>query len=334
MNAWLERLTGVMLVDSWVLGLALLVPLAIWVRIRRGAPAIVFTPASLATDLPGSLRAAALPLPRLLQIGGVLLLVVALARPAVRTPLARRTQGIDILLCMDVSSSMTADDMDTRRSRLEVAKSAAARFVAQRRDDRIGLVTFARYPELRCPLTLDHAALTTLLEDIETVSSDSPEDATGIGTAVARAAQVLGGSGSPSRLLILLTDGEENVATADKPQEIAPVHAAQLCRQLGVRVYTVAAGVGTDGESAAPGAPPVDTRQVELLSERTDGRFFGARDAAALTTVYDAIDRLETAELEEARYEVKDRFLPVIGLGLLLLLSARILESTVLRVIP
>jgi Ca-activated chloride channel homolog len=322
-------MSGVDLHDPWLLLLALLVPAALLWRRLRGAPSVTFAPGP--EGLPRTWRTLLLPIPRLLQIAGLLLIVVALARPVERTRLALTTEGIDILLCLDTSSSMTANDMDSRRTRLEVAKDAAARFISGRPDDRIGLVVFARYPDLRCPPTLDHDALGQVLADVTTVDADGPEDATGIGAAVARAADVLNGSESGSKVVILLTDGEENVATRQHPNEIAPVHAAQLCERLGVRVYTVAAGVG---EAGAVGRAPVDTGPVERLSARTGGRFFAARDAEAVRSVYAAIDTLERVELDEPRFRTEERFVPVLSAALLLLLASRLLASTVFLVLP
>ena len=330
-----ERLTGLALVHPWMLLLALLVPLALWVRLRRPAPAVTFSPGAFLESpraLLRSWRVALVPLPLVLQALALLGVVVALARPVHREALPLATQGIDILLCVDTSSSMTATDMDDRRTRLEVARDAAARFVAGRPHDRIGLVSFARWPDLRCPPTLDHRALRALLAEVTTVPSDSPEDATGIGNAVARAAQALRTSAAPSKVVILLTDGEENVATAQTPGEIAPIHAAQLCAELGIRVYTIVAGVGRrtpSGEWVA-----LDTHQVERLAERTGGAFHTAPDADAVARVYAAIDAMEKAELPKPRWRALDRFLPLLGVAVALLVGARLLESSVLAVLP
>src|SRR5262249_8723088 len=154
------------------------------------------------------------------------------ARPVERTQIPHQHPGIDILLCLDLSSSMAATDLDPQQDRLQVAKAAARRFVDARASDRIGLLCFARYPDLRCPLTLDHAALQQVVERVAMMPNDSPEDATGIGTALCRAAAVLRASQARAKVVILLTDGEENVATVQTPDEIAPLHAAQLCQQF------------------------------------------------------------------------------------------------------
>jgi Ca-activated chloride channel family protein len=247
-------------------------------------------------------------------------------------PLPPSTDGIDILLCLDASSSMTARDLDAARTRLDVARDAAVRFVSGRPRDRVGLLRFARYPDVVCPLTLDHAALLTFLADVRLVASDGPEDATGIGAAVARAAQLFDMGSAASRVLVLLTDGEETVATTEAPDEIATLHAAQLCERLGVRVYTIAAGVGR----AQPGGTrtPLDTAQVEALAQRTGGRFFAASDAASLADIYAEIDALERAPLDEPRFRVEERFGALLAAGALLFLLSRLFDAAFLAVAP
>jgi Ca-activated chloride channel family protein len=311
----------VILLDPWLLATGLLIPVALW-RKRRAA-AVPFAPGSLLAVRP-TWRVRILALPRVLQVIALLLAVVALARPARREMLPLRTEGIDILLCLDTSSSMTANDMDRRRTRLDVAKAAAAEFVRGRPEDRIGLVSFARYPDLRCPLTLDHEALLGILAGVTLVASDGPEDATGIGTAVARAAQVLQADERRERVVILLTDGDENVAVEGAPGEIAPSHAAQLCAALGARVYAVAVGAG---------GPKLDGA-LQAMARRTGGEFHEARDASAVTAVYRQIDALEKTGFEKPRYVIEDGFLPFLAAAIALLLLGRLLESTVLGVFP
>jgi len=347
MSGLFERLTGLVLLDPAFLVLALLVPLAVWLGRRGGAPAVHFAPFGLlgrggeageggrddeGVAVPRSLRQRLLPLPRVLFVAGLLLVVVALARPARREPLPLRSEGLDILLCLDTSSSMTAKDMDPERARLEVAKDAATAFVGGRPEDRIGLVTFARYADLRCPLTKDHRALERILADVETVEGDGPEDATGIGTAAARAAQVLRDGGSRAGVVILLTDGEENVALEGVADEIPPTHAAQLARQLDVKVYGIVVGVGR--RDASGDWVRLDTRAVEAVAERTGGAFFEARNAGAVASVYARIDRLEKAPFEEPRYTFEDVFVPFLLAAVLLLLASRLLQVTWLDVLP
>jgi len=317
---------------AWLLA-ALLIPIAVWFSLRRGHASVTFAPGEfLGPRAPISWRVVLLPLPLVLQAVALLAIVFALARPVRRVALPLDEEGIDIVLCLDTSSSMLSNDLDARRSRLDVAKAAAGRFIEQRKHDAIGLISFARYPDVRCPPTLDHVAIGAILAGVATVDPDGAEDATGIGTAVARAAEVLGDDAATSRIVVLLTDGEENVATADRPGEISPIHAGQLCAQMGIRVYTIAAGVGRPGVDGQ--LVPLDTAQVEDLSRRTGGRFFEVRDAAALSDVYAEIDSLETRAQAEQRYRIEDAYVPLLSLALGLLLVGRVLGLTVLRVLP
>lgn len=325
---------SVSLRDPAMLGLAVLVVPALWLRFRRGGPALHFGAAHLLgrDRLPVSWRTATRGLPGALHVLGLLLLVVALARPMSREPLPLEKQGIDILLCLDTSSSMQANDMDLERTRLEVAKDAAQKFIRDRDDDRIGLITFARYADLRCPLTQDHEALAEILAEVETVEGDGPEDATGIGTALVRAAEVLDASPTASRVVILLTDGEETVATDGMPGEIPPAHAGQLSERLGLRVYPVVVGIGK--RSAAGRWTRLDTKDVRTLAARTGGAFHEARSAGAVEAVYARIDRLETSPFAEARFTMEDRYLPFLLLAFGLIAIGRLLGKSAWEVLP
>ena len=340
-----ESLTGYSLADPGMLLVLLLVPLALAIRYVRGVPTVLFSPAvllrkpksgrgddPLAAPLPVSWRVRLLGLPRGLQVAGLVVAGVALARPVERVPLPVEREGIDILLCLDLSSSMLTDDLDPVLTRLDIVKEAASAFIESRPDDRIGLVGFARYPDLRCPLTMDHEALLQILGELATVDSDGPEDATGIGTAVARSIDVLRTSEAKSKVVILLTDGEENVASERTPEEIAPLHAAQLGQQWGVRVYSIAAGIGR--RDATGKFVDIDTSQIQSLAVRTGGVFFKARDASTLGRVYEAIDALEKAQFEEPRYELEERFLVFLAVAVGLLVVSRVLAATVLEVLP
>ncbi len=348
MNSFLEALTGLRLLDPTFLLLAPLVVAVFFVERRRAAPGIAFAPAGflggtkaptpsdtltlVEPRLPESMRQRWLPLPGALCALGLLLVLLALARPVQRTPLPETTDGIDILLCLDVSSSMRAQDLDGERVRLDVAKDAAAQFIAARTHDRVGLLCFARYPDVRCPLTLDHQALRQILGEVSMVASDSQEDATGIGAALARAAQVLRQGVAKSKVAIVLTDGEENVATPQTPTEIAPLHAAQLCHELGVRAYTIAVGVGERLPDGAMRA--LDTTAIQRVARRTGGKFFAAADATTLRAVYAEIDGLERTVLAEPRFRVEERFLPFLLAALAALLLGRFLRATWLSVMP
>jgi len=307
----------VILRDPWMLALALLIPLALLRHRRTGDAAILFAPGRfLQPPLPHSRRAPWLTLARALSWLGFALAALALARPAERALLPQRSLGLEMVLCLDASSSMAARDLDAARTRLEVAQGAAARFVAGRPDDRIGLIRFARWPDFLCPPTLDHAALIESLNSARMVERDGPEDLTGIGAAVARAAQVLARSDARSRLIILLTDGAETVATESARGAITPEEAAEFARAAGIRVYPVVIGGERGGAATA-----------QLLAERTGGQSFGAADAESVTEVFAAIDRLEKSELAEPRYAYADRFLPVLAAALACLILGRLLRA-------
>lgn len=328
----MSDLLGLHLIEPRWLLLSLAVVAALVVRRRRGHPALVFAPLDLVEDGGPSIRRSLVSeWPALLRALAILLAVVALARPAVVEELPLEIEGIDVLLCLDVSSSMSARDLDAERTRLDVARDAAAEFIAGRAHDRIGLVSFARYPDLLCPPTLDHGALGKLLDAVELVEHQGPEDATAIGAAVAESAGVLKASDARSRVVVLLTDGAENVATAETPHEIAPLHAAQLCRDLGVRVYAIAAGA--DGATSSEWEV-VDTAEIEALAEKTGGRFFTAGDAESLADVYRAIDELERTTFAAPRYETEDRFLIFILLAAALHVAARVAEAHRRGVMP
>jgi Ca-activated chloride channel family protein len=339
MSAWLENLTGLWLLDPWWLWLGMLLPLGVWFRSRHGEPTVLFAPAPFlrvgslsGTPLPRSWRQRLWRLPRALQLLSLLLVLLALARPVQRVPQPDSREGIDILLCLDRSSSMAATDLDPDRPRLQVAKAAAAKFIAGRTDDRIGLLGFARFTDLVCPLTRDHGALRKLLDGLNAVEADGDEDLTGIGTAVARAAQVLRSSLARSKVVVPLTDGEENVATADTPDEIGPLRAGALCEELGVRVYGIAAGIGKQDRNG--NWIELDTQQMRGLAERTGGAFFAARDADAVNAVYATIDQLERVAFEEPRFLLVDRFLPFLLVALSLWVVSRGLRASVLEVLP
>jgi len=321
----------------WLLLLAF-VPIVLMLRLRR--PAVPFAAGSLLAGslanggvaLPKSWRQRLAWLPEACAIAALALGIFAMARPIERVPLPPERAGIDVLLCIDTSSSMAATDLGDARTRLDVVGEVAAAFVQQRDNDRTGFVTFARYADLRCPPTLDHAATAELLRAVKLVGKDSPEDATGIGNAVAQAAAVLRRSKAESKVIVLLTDGEENVATAATPQEVAPVHAAQLCARLGVRVHTIVVGQGNqkpDGRFVA-----LDTKAVREVAELTGGTFFTARDVSALQRVYHEIDALEKVEFAEPRVLAVELFAWPIAVAILLLVLGRWLSRRTLEVLP
>ncbi len=323
---------------AWLWLLALL-PLLWWWRSRTAPRALLATHglwqaplAGPAAALPHSWRERLVWLPFACELLGGALLVVALARPGESVPLPPERLGRSILLCIDRSSSMAAEDLAPGRTRLAVAREVAGAFTAARALDRIGCVEFARYADLRCPPTFDHAALRDLLQEVALVPAESDEDATGIGAAVALAATVLQRAPERGRVLVLLTDGEENVAVSGAPDEIPPEQAGQLCAQFGIRVHTIVVGDGKPGVDGR--TVPLDATAVEQIAKATGGRAFAARDAAGLQAAYAEIGALETAVFAEPRWLLREWFPVAIGLALLAWGLGRWLGATWLAVVP
>lgn len=286
----------------WALGLLpLLLLLWLWRRRRREyrPPALGF---SAAGWLPG--RETAPRWPGGLVALGFLLLTVSLARPQEGVRQSElESRGVDIVLSLDVSTSMRAEDFQPD-NRLAVAKRVAEDFVRARARDRLGLVAFAATAFTQCPLTLNHDALVTLLQRLD---FGMVEDGTAIGMGLATAVNRLRESKARSKVVILLTDGINNRGSVD------PATAAELARALGVRVYTV--GVGTTGVAPVPVDDPIFGRrtqpmQVEIdeevlrtIAARTGGQYFRATDPRSLAEIYREIDRLERSELSDIRYD-------------------------------
>lgn len=333
MSASFERLTGLVLQGPMVLalGLLLLAAGAAWWRLRRARrpQALALAPLAEGASL-ATWRTRLVHLPATLALLGLVLLLVVLARPAARVAHARPVEGLDLLLALDISSSMTTRGPDGL-TRLAHAQQAAREFIDARPHDRLGLVAFARYPELICPPTRDHAALKAQLAALRPVPADGPEDATAIGAAAALAAEALAAGasaagtpappGAAARVVVLLTDGEENVALEGHAGEVAPAHAAQLAQRLGVRLHVIATG------APAAGRPAPDLAPVRAMALRSGGRLLEASDARALGEAYEAIDRLERSAVPEPEVTLEDRPAAFLALALLLLLAARLLAA-------
>ena len=312
----------------WALPLLLLVAWLVW-RTRRPAerPAAVLW---VRTAGFGSRLAtlAVRPL-EVLPWVALALAVAAIARPqqGVRQT-ETETRGVDIELALDISPSMAAEDFRPS-NRLAVAKQTARDFIRQRAHDRLGLVAFAGTAFNQCPLTLDHDALTELLEGLDIGLA---EDGTAIGMGLATAVAGLKESRTPSRVVVLLTDGQNNRGAID------PLTGADLARALGVKVYTVLVGRG--GVVPVPVDDPLVGRRTEMvrmdvdeetlreIARRTGGRFFRAVDPAALAGIYSAIDRLERAPIHAIEYrEYFDLGPALLGVAALLL-AVHLLGST------
>lgn len=335
MNSWPSSISEMTLINPLMLLWALLIPLALWVLKVRGQVAVEFSPMALLQEVDSrkqSIRTRLARLPLVLNVVGLLALVVVLARPAELLPVPLVNEGIDILICLDKSSSMRINDMDTKSRRLDLAAEVAKTFVKGRSHDRLGLISFARFPDLTCPLTRDLNALSESIDYVSLVESEGPEDATGIGTALAKGVEVLTRSRAKTKVIVLLTDGAENVATAATPNEIAPIHAAQLCQELGIRVHAITAGRGVRAPDGV--YHELNTEQLQLVAEKTKGRYFNADDPMSLARAFHDIDQLEKTIIEEPRFFIRDCYLGLLISGIGLVLLSRILRATVLGVLP
>jgi Ca-activated chloride channel family protein len=320
---------------TWLL-LLIALPLAWWWGRRRRRPALVLPALARADTLPSTWREHLRWAPALLRALAFTGVVLAMARPqelAAGRPLT--TSGVDIVLALDASGSMKAEDFQPR-NRLEVAKQAAIDFVDERPNDRIGLVTFAGQAVTQAPLTLDHQAVTGSLRRIEI---GGLRDGTAIGTALATAVNRLRVSEARSKVVILLTDGVNNAGQID------PLTAAETAQALGVRVYTI--GVGTTGEAPYLIDDPrfgrryvrvvvrIDEEILREIAGRTGGRYFRATDPEALSQVYAEIDRLERSPLAGRRPVVRiDRYAWLLAVVLGLVVAEGALRATVFRRLP
>ena len=329
---------GLQFAQPLALTLLGLVALAFYLRRRTPFSARSFARFPLAEDLPRSLRQRLLPLLPILEALAAIAIVLALAGPYQLRQIPKRQKGIDILLCIDTSSSMSAKDMDPKKTRLRIAKDAAKEFAITRRNDRIGLLRFSRYPDLLCPPTLDHVALNQWIEGMRVVQPDGDEDLTGIGAALARGALVLGKNQGPPRskaeptpkVIILLTDGRETVAVQGSTGEIHPRQASLLCKRYGIRVHTIAVGRKKKGRGQS--RKPYDLAMLQSIASSSGGATFEAQDTLALTSIYNRIDQLETSNKDRPLLDRSEKFRPFLLAALLLLVTRILLGATYLEV--
>ncbi|PIQ63423.1 MAG: aerotolerance regulator BatA [Bacteroidetes bacterium CG12_big_fil_rev_8_21_14_0_65_60_17] len=302
-------------------------------RTRRAA--LVYSAAPTAARARASARARLRDLPLLVRTLSLALVVLALARPQQRDVVRERyAEGIDIVLTIDTSTSMRAEDF--RPNRFEAARQIASDFISGRVSDRIGLVVFAAQAFTQAPLTLDYDFLLSMLGEVET---GMIEDGTAIGTALATSVNALRNSDAESKVVILLTDGQNNRG------EISPETAAEVAQALGVRVYTI--GTGAQGEAPFIVDHPFSGRQrrmvpVEIdeemmtkVAESTGGRYFRATDNEALRRIYEQIGELETTRVQELEFvDVQENYLRFLLPAFLLVLFETLLSTTILRRFP
>lgn len=269
-----------------------------------------------------------------LRLAAIALLIVVIARPQISNKTSTQsTQGIDIVMALDLSGSMLAEDL--KPNRLEAAKDVAIEFIASRPDDNIGLVVFAGESFTQCPLTTDHGSLINLLKGLK---YDMIEDGTAIGSGLATAVARIKDSKAKSKVIILLTDGTNNKGT------VSPLTAAEMAATFGIRVYTI--GAGTHGMARYPFNTVVGVRYqnvpVEIdedvlkdIAETTKGHYFRATDTDNLHEVYHEIDQMEKTKLRVKEYSRKDEeYFPYLFAALLLLITEFLVRTLVLRRIP
>jgi len=264
----------------------------------------------------------------------IALLIVALARP--QTSLSRQdvsVEGIDLVIALDVSGSMLA--MDFRPNRIDAAKDIAMEFIDGRPNDRIGLVIFSGETFTQCPLTTDHAVLKNLFRDIH---SGMIDDGTALGDGLATAVNRLRGSKAISKVIILLTDGVNNMGSLD------PRSASEIAKLYGIRIYTI--GIGTMGQAPYPVQTPfgMQTQMMEVnidepllkeIANSTDGKYFRATNNAKLRSIYKEIDKMEKSKIDVTEFrKKKEEFLPLVLIALILLGAEALLRYVYLKNIP
>ena len=326
--------------SPYFLGLLAFIPLMVvyyvW-RTRQGGASIQVSTIDGVAEAPRTVRYYLRHLPFALRCAAVALLIVALARPqSVDEGSTSNTEGIDIVLAIDISTSMLAQDLQP--DRIQAAKQVAGNFITDRPGDRIGLVAFAGEAFTQSPLTTDQGTLQTLLGRLR---SGVVEDGTAIGNGLATAINRLRESDAKSKVIILLTDGVNNRG------EIAPQTAAEIAKAQGIRVYTI--GVGTEGMAPYPavdiyGTPTggtvmakveIDEKTLRSIAEQTGGQYFRATDKAKLKAIYDQINQLEKSKVEVTEHVTyHEQFLlwALAGLGLLVL--EFLFSNLVLKRIP
>ena len=321
--------------------LLLLIPYLLWYFFyrKKSEPTIRMSDTYAYLNAPMSLRMRLINIPMFLCCLTFVLVVLIMARPQTRNSWDKRSvEGIDIMLAMDVSTSMLAEDLKPNRS--EAAKDVAADFIASRPNDNIGLTIFAGESFTQCPMTTDHSSLLNLLQNVRTdiAARGLISDGTAVGMGLANAISRLKDSKAKSKVVILLTDGSNNMG------DISPMTSAQIAKSLGIRVYTI--GVGTN--KVAPYPMPVaggvqyvnmpveiDTKTLSDIAATTQGNFYRATNNRELKQIYHDIDKLEKTKMNVKTFSKRyEAYQPFAFLAVFSLLLEILLRSTVFRRIP
>ena len=323
--------------NPWCLLLLLIIPaiIAYYIYNRKKLTAeIKFSSTKVFQEMPKTYKHYLRYLPLALHLLALAALIIAIARPQKSDSWSNQTtEGIDIVMAVDISSSMLAEDL--KPNRLRAAKKVATEFISSRRNDNIGLVVFAGESFTQCPLTINHAELINLLNGIE---SGMIEDGTAIGSGLATAVNRIKDSNAKSKVIILLTDGSNNRG------QIAPSTAGEIAKSFGIRVYTI--GVGTRGMAPYPFQTPygiqyqdievdIDEESLKNIAETTGGEYFRATDTKSLSSIYKEIDKLEKTKIEVKEFSKKEELYHWFVLVLVVCLIGEItLRNTVFKSIP
>lgn len=317
--------------NPWMLTGLALVPLLVawWVwRYRKQKPELQYSDMGQLEGMKKTLRQRLYPMGYVLRVLGLAALVVALARP--QTSLSKKemkVEGIDVVLALDVSGSMKAQDF--RPNRLEAAKKVASNFIAGRKNDRIGLVVFSGEAYTQIPLTIDHHVLQSQLAKVK---SGTLRDGTALGDGLATAINRIKDSKAKSKVIILLTDGVNNMGSVD------PKSAAEIAAMYDIRLYTI--GVGSRGMAPYPAQDPwgrtvmqnmpveIDEGLLKQMAESTqDGRYYRATSKKSLEDIFEQIDQMEKTKIDVTQYsQTRDEYMPFLLAGLLCLLLEVLLK--------
>jgi Ca-activated chloride channel family protein len=326
---------------EYLLLLLLIIPYLIWFLMyrKKSEPTMRMSDTRAYRYVSRSWKVTLMPLQLLLRLAVFTLLVLVLARPQTQNSWKDQTvEGIDIMLAMDVSTSMLAEDL--KPNRMEAAKKVASDFIIGRPNDNIGLSIFAGEAFTQCPMTTDHASLLSLLQNVRTDIAQRGliEDGTAIGMGLANAVSRLKDSKAKSRVVILLTDGSNNRG------DLSPMTAAEIAKSFGIRVYTI--GVGTN--KTAPYPMPVaggvqyvnipveiDTKTLSDIAAATEGDFYRATNNRELQQIYKEIDKLEKSKLNVKKYSKRyEAYQPYALAAVILLLLELLLRITIFRRLP
>lgn len=316
--------------------LLLLIPYIVWYILKRknNEAAIQVSDTHVYEHAPKSYKNYLLHVPFILRVLALILLIIVLARPQTTNSWQNsEVEGIDIVLAVDVSTSMLAEDL--KPNRLEAAKDVAATFINGRPNDNIGITLFAGESFTQCPLTVDHSVLLNLIKDVK---CGLIEDGTAVGMGIANAVTRLKNSKAKSKVIILLTDGTNNRG------DISPLTAAEIAKSFGIRVYTI--GVGTNGMAPYPypvggtvqyvNLPvEIDEKTLTQIAGITDGNYFRATSNSKLEEVYKEIDKLEKTKLNVKEYSKRqEEYRLFAWVAFICILLEILLRNSILKRIP